>query len=283
VTQGLISLFHYLFFGLTIMEEDLIVYLWTNIVYTTLPLLPLSFTFFWKVTTLHGTVSFLKSAQCLKKCMQQNRINNNDVNKSDFRLDYNHNHNLNEPEKTSHSSNKQNEIIQMEPLKKVYHQQHQTDFDGESTKLTITQQIDDEVSIEHRSHLNQDDYSQINNLSSIDSLLADIAFKDNKNNKLLNKYPLFVMNSDKCCCNDYFGLFKVWRKIKFYLRIVGIILFNRNIITKDLDVDILNAPFIYYTNFFIGLGIITVFNSIFKFNLNPSEGGGAFKIEMDSN
>ncbi len=96
-------------------------------------------------------------------------------------------------------------------------------------------------------NLNQDDLSQINDLSSIDSLLAAMP-----------------MSKKKINTESYFS--KLRKNFLFYLKIIDIILFNRVSPDKILnDSDIQNASFIYFTNFLIGLGIITVY-SILLFN-----------------
>ena len=95
-------------------------------------------------------------------------------------------------------------------------------------------------------NLNQDDLSQINDLSSIDSLLAAMPMSKKKINN-----------------ESYFS--KLKNNFLFYLKIIDIILFNRVSPDKILnDSDIQNASFIYFTNFLIGLGIITV-NAFFFF------------------
>ena len=81
-------------------------------------------------------------------------------------------------------------------------------------------------------NLNQDDLSQINDLSSIDSLLAAMPMSKKKINN-----------------ESYFS--KLKNNFLFYLKIIDIILFNRVSPDKILnDSDIQNASFIYFTNFF---------------------------------
>jgi hypothetical protein len=46
-----------------------------SISYLILPLLPVSFTLFWKISTLHGTFTYLKSLKCLKKIMLNTNLN----------------------------------------------------------------------------------------------------------------------------------------------------------------------------------------------------------------
>lgn len=181
-----------------------------NLSYVVLPLLPISFTYFWKLITLQGTVYFLKTLKALKKILLNSNLQNE------------------ETEKVSKHRNRRLDT----------HQQ-QTPSSFKMTNLERSQYDENAKMLSHsEANLNQDDLSQINDLSSIDSLLAAMP-KKNINNE------------------SYFD--KLSYNLKFYFKIISIVIFNRVSPDKILnDTDIQNASFIYYTNFLIGLGIITV-------------------------
>ena len=116
----------------------------------------------------------------------------------------------------------------------------------------------DKVNIDADTNLNHDDIIEINELSSIDSLLIQMPI-----DKILKKKE------------GYFS--KARKNLRFYFKVLKAIIFNINPIeiesTKksaasvDID-DVQNASFIYYSNFLIGLGIITV--SYFYLSLSLS-------------
>ena len=173
-----------------------------NLSYVILPLLPISFTYFWKLTTLYGTVCFLKTLKTLKKIL----LNSNLSNETDKFIKP-RTRKLTDPSSS-----------------------FKVKCDDENVKILS----------QSEANLNQDDLSQINDLSSIDSLLAAMPMSKKKINN-----------------ESYFS--KLNKNIKFYFKIISIILFNRISPDKILnDSDIQNASFIYFTNFLIGLGIITV-------------------------
>lgn len=99
---------------------------------------------------------------------------------------------------------------------------------------------------DNHSNLSQDDLSQMNELSSIESLIAAM--------------PAMEEQPRSNPIRSYFS--RINKKIRFYFNTVHLILFNKpslmqyGQVTEDLDVQ--NASFIYYSNFLIGLGIITV-------------------------
>ena len=173
-----------------------------------LPLLPISFTLFWQISTLHGTVSLLKSLKCLKKILLNNNLKSDNESKEPKRFKY-----------AKYSKIElENEIID-----------ERVNFTNSNLKLS------------------HDDLSQINELSSIDSLI-NYTLAPTENTKLSKRV------------SNYFA--KLKKKAKFYLRTVDLILFSKPILAiddqVDNDLDIQNASFIYYSNFLIGLGIITV-------------------------
>jgi hypothetical protein len=89
----------------------------------------------------------------------------------------------------------------------------------------------------------------MNELSSIESLIAAM--------------PILEEQPKANPVRSYFS--RVNKKIRFYFNTVHLILFNKpslmryGQVTEDLDVQ--NASFIYYSNFLIGLGIVTVNNA----------------------
>lgn len=118
--------------------------------------------------------------------------------------------------------------------------------DGTNNECLITdKQLDMNIS--------QGDLSQINELSSIESLISAIPDVDERHRRLKGRSSLRL----------YFA--KLKRRVKFYFDTVNLILFNKPSLTHHggNDLDVQNASFIYYSNFLIGLGIITVSNLIF--------------------
>jgi len=125
---------------------------------------------------------------------------------------------------------------------------------------TINIDASDEPFVETpRLNLSQDDLSQINELSSIESLIAAIPVEVCQ--------PTDNMNNHRCNpIGTHFS--KIYRKIKFYLKTVDLILFNKPSLRNDgqvnNDLDVQNASFIFYSNFLFGLGIITNFACVDK-------------------
>jgi len=208
-------------FKQTLMENKFKKLFLINLSYVVLPLLPISFTYFWKITTLYGTVCLLKTLKTLKKILLNTNSNSdqlllaNNTETDKLLLDK-------QVFPTSSSS------IKLNDLKNNNNQDHETQSEA---------------------NLNQDDLSQINDLSSIDSLLAAMP-----------------MSKKKINAESYLSKFK--KNLIFYFKIIAIILFNNVPLASNdkilNDTDLQNASFIYFTNFLIGLGIITNFSCIDK-------------------
>ncbi len=219
--QMMVSSFYYLMFKQTLMENKFRKLFLINLSYVVLPLLPISFTYFWKITTLYGTVCLLKTLKTLKKILLNTNSNSdqlllaNNTETDKLLLDK-------QVFPTSSSS------IKLNDLKNNNNQDHETQSEA---------------------NLNQDDLSQINDLSSIDSLLAAMP-----------------MSKKKINAESYLSKFK--KNLIFYFKIIAIILFNNVPLASNdkilNDTDLQNASFIYFTNFLIGLGIITNFSCIDK-------------------
>ena len=252
------------------MENNFNKIFWTNIVNVLLPLLPISFTLFWKLTILHGTVCFLKTYKCLKKVI----LNSNPSALSELTYAQTKSNKMATSE-SAHQHHTTNETCCHTEERLELLEPKTRSCDGrESNKLSATtgdakpssslmtnsasncNQLNVDVESMYNgndrslnnvlieTNLNQDDISEINDLSSIDSLLAQM--------------PASAILSKK---ENYFS--KLKRNVRFYFKIVRSILFNRcessSSKHKPTDFeDLQNAPFIYYSNFLVGLGIITV-------------------------
>lgn len=214
VLQILISLTYYILLHDTFVEINKTepIYL-TNISYAILPLFPVSFTLFWNISTLHGTVTLLKSLKCLKKLLLNTTLNS---------------------EKAERKKSKKSKYAK-------YLKKNSEDLGTETNECLIMNHS--------TNNLSHDDLSQINELSSIESLIAAMPI------------PQEDLTTEKQnCLSQYF--FKVNKKIRFYFQTINLILFNKPSLNADghteNDLDVQNASFIYYSNFLIGLGIITV-------------------------
>lgn len=70
--QTLVSCFYYFIFRESFMLNAFNRTFWANLSYVIVPLLPVSFTIFWKSTMLYGTICFLKMERYLKKLVSTN-------------------------------------------------------------------------------------------------------------------------------------------------------------------------------------------------------------------
>jgi hypothetical protein len=91
-----------------------------------------------------------------------------------------------------------------------------------------------------RKFIDEENISCINDLSSIESLFDSLPFDDNNNAKVSDSFFM-----------------KYVREAQFYFKIIRAIILNDNL-QVILDEDCRNAKFIYFSNFLVGLGIITV-------------------------
>jgi hypothetical protein len=244
---------------------------WSNF-YVVIPLLPISFTIFWKLTTLHGTIYFLKTLTCLKKIVSNPIDDNDSINKFKkddiFLTKYRKKIKRNSTTKTNSSkrcllhdelkliSNTTNTDETRLNNDEIYNtNDKKVELSSERSSLNSA---DIDITLLNRDHLknenipdnlidnNPADISQINELSSIESLLAQVP----------------IENKSKFAIKHNF-LRKFLRNIQFHFSILrSIIFFSYNDNQKDPDIQ--NAPFIYYSNFLIGLGIITSFSCIDK-------------------
>ena len=181
----------------------------TNLSYVILPLLPISFTCFWKMITFHGTVCFLKTSKFLRKLL----LNNNKNEESCSEI-------LDRIKTVQCSKNRKDSKTRIEE----YLMKSARNKNSKTSDIV----------------LDEEELLQINEISSIHSLLAVMPLneKDHKNDSYL---------------------VKIFKNLKFYLKILKIILNDENLMDQTLhDLDLRNAGFVYYSNFFIGLGIITV-------------------------
>jgi hypothetical protein len=108
--------------------------------------------------------------------------------------------------------------------------------------------------------LNEENISCINDISSINSLLDSMPFDENYTHFKKNR---FILNN---LINNKFV-----REIQFYFKILRAIIFNSS--KKVIfDEDCRDASFIYFSNFLVGLGIITVsvisFKRLFKLRVS---------------
>lgn len=229
---------------------------WTSLSYAIMPLLPVSFTLFWKLTTLHGTVCLIKMIKCLKKLVSsttRTSVFNDQNQKSDKKSLGNKKSSLNKGDRElTRSLLDENQVKEME------------NFD--------TSAMDNS----HNKY-NDSNISDLNELSTIRSLLDSLPFNDdeivysddlNNSEKLTNKDQFYTVRNKlyegknrRNFIVNYF--FKLWKNIKFYFKIIRLISSLssksfKNYINKLNDNDLMNAPFIYYSNFLIGLGTITV-------------------------
>ena len=260
--QTFVSCFYYLFFRQSLLENKFNKTFWTNLSYVVLPLLPVAYTIFWQITSLHGTVVLLKMKKCLDRLVHTSSSDKNDLcsNEKKYHLllrkksatgkklvltrkPTNRNSTLkinkvNENTSTNHRLNNNlsrkshvadNEILE---LSNIDNDEYESD---ESEHMLVNN---------FRRIISEDDISCINDLSSIDSLFDSLPFDENTNSK----------------AND--NIFtRHFRELQFYIKIVRAIVFNDN---KKIifDEDCRNAKFIYFSNFLVGLGIITVNKTI---------------------
>lgn len=270
--QILISSFYYLFFRQSsLMDNKLNQTYWSNF-YVVIPLLPISFTIFWKSTTLHGTIYFLKTLSCLKKIVSNPNDDNGSINKFKqddlFLTKYRKKLKRNSTVKTNNSKrcllhDESKLILNKKNNDETYSNNDNTNNTNDlkielNSDPSSLNSAEIDITLLNRDHLtnvnstnnldenNPPDISQINELSSIESLLAQVPF-ENKT-KFAIKHNL---------------LRKFWRNIKFHLKIFRSIIFSSSN-DNQKDPDIQNAPFIYYSNFLIGLGIITSFSCVDK-------------------
>lgn len=226
VIQLLVSFFYYFMFRASLTESKFKKLFLINLSYVVLPLLPISFTYFWKFTTLHGTVCFLKTLKALKKILLNSNLPSNE----------------DATEKSKSSKNRRlasDALLHPNPTQSSFKVNNLERSQYDETAKMLSQS---------EANLNQDDLSQINDLSSIDSLLA-------------------AMPKKKINNESYWA--KLSYNLKFYFKIISIVLFNRVSPDKILnDSDIQNASFIYFTNFLVGLGIITVIKYLLNVWLN---------------
>jgi hypothetical protein len=246
---------------------------WSNF-YVVVPLLPISFTIFWKLTTLHGTIYFLKTLTCLKKIVSNpiddnssiNKFRNDDIFLTKYRKKLKRNSTiktnnskrclLHDELKLSSNTTNNNETY----LNNDNNNNNPTDIKIEvNSDPSSLNSAEIDITLLNRDHLtnvnstnnlddnNPTDISQINELSSIESLLAQVPLE----------------NKTKFAIKHNF-IRKFWRNIKFHIRIFRSIIFSSYNNDNQIDADIQNAPFIYYSNFLIGLGIITSFSCVDK-------------------
>jgi hypothetical protein len=151
---------------------------------------------------------------------------------------------------------------------------------GHEDAATTARLLEESLHHRHNSNefddeLNRDDLSQINDLSSIDSLLASIPFSKPTNNtnsgceiEKNTSSQNFDMNeggnggggggSINLKKENFFV--RLWKNFRFSFAIIKMILFDKRLLNRRQcdDLDMQNAAFIFYSNFLIGLGIITV-------------------------
>ena len=151
---------------------------------------------------------------------------------------------------TTHLNNEQTELIKKNSNKKTKKKSSYVKYSKTNETLEHTNTTASDCMLpENHSNLSKDDLSQINDLSSIESLIAAMPLSTfEENSRKTNRVRAYFARINK--------------KIKFYFKTINLILFNKPSLTHDgqvtEDLDVQNASFIYYSNFLIGLGIITV-------------------------
>jgi hypothetical protein len=253
------------------MENNFNKTFWTNLSYVVLPLLPVAYTIFWQITSLHGTVVLLKMKKCLDRLVRTTS-DKNDLNSNQKKyLLMRKKSTLNKFSvfKRGKSTTAKSSTLRVNVTKEgslnptaasagpvTHHDRQNRDLtDQEILELSnIDNDENESDESEHmlvnnsRKFMGEDNISCINDLSSIDSLFDSLPFDDNTNSAKLSDN--FIM--------------KYAREAKFYFKIVRAIVLNNFGQTMFDDEDCRNANFIYFSNFLVGLGIITVNILLFK-------------------
>lgn len=217
VIQTCVSCFYYLFFRQSIIEPKFHKTYWTSLSYVVLPLLPVAFTVFWQITSLHGTVALLKIRKCLGQLVTSTNETNSNENRKRRRSERH-----DETTRSLWMSNRNDISNDMDASNDGSH------MNGVGNAL---------LSPSMNRYSDMDNLSsRMNDIPSLQSLFESLAFDDP--NAHSHRDSFFV---------------RYWRGIQFYVKIVRAIFFN-----ESLDEDSRNANFIFYSNFLVGLGIITV-------------------------
>ena len=245
-------MFYYLFFRNSSVEINFKNSFTASLSYVILPLLPVSFTFFWKFITLSGTISFLKMVKCLRKIISLNEqegkhdsaeyksrlsLKRDSILKIERSLDIN---------KSKRYKKEANDILEHDEDEEVKEEEPKSSLNlnlgtaiytknGENLDKTETSLIRS-----NKENLNADVMSELIELTSIESLLATVPFDNIKSSK------------ENC-------FIKFFKRLEFYFKMTKSILFLNDYDFMN-DPDLRNASFVYYSNFMVGLGIITVCN-----------------------
>ena len=208
-------------------------------------MLPVSFTFFWRIVNLTGTIGFLKMVKCLKKIIlteesshqqvKTNRRKKSSIHKIERSLEKSK-----KPQRDDYNENidtRENVTLNC-PGSVVYSNVDNINITMNESLLNSPNDYYQEKNEVSFSELKESDRISLEILSSIESLLATIPFDKIKSSK-----------------ENFFK--KLWKRIVFYFKITeGIFFPNRNRFLNDPDLR--NAFFAYHSNFLLELGTITV-------------------------
>jgi len=208
-------------------------------------MLPVSFTFFWRLVNLTGTIGFLKMVKCLKKIIlteessqqkaKTNRRKKSSIHKIERSLEKSKKAKFNDYNENIETQENTNLNC---PGSVVYSNIDNINITMNESLLSNTDNNNQERKEVRLLDSNETDRLSLEILSSIESLLATIPFEQIKSSK------------------ENF-LKKLWKRIVFYLKITeGIFFPNRNRFLNDADLR--NSFFAYHSNFLLELGTITV-------------------------
>lgn len=251
---------------------------WTDLCYVLVPLLPVGFTFFWKMSTLHGTVCFLKMEKRIKKFIStSNSRNDSKLNEALFH----HYHHQNEKKLHFPSSDHPQNI----PLLNTAAAAAAAAASSNRRRLSSTLKKNDEdvmmsgITINSNVKLRNASLSSNEEaeLASIIASMEEFKHQDEDDECMIggggvgggggggggNFVDLEAAVWMQSRPRRFFSIRRIVKPLMFYFKISKMIIFNSCIDESrndDLSSDdnLKNASFIYYSNFLIGLGIITV-------------------------
>lgn len=277
------SSFYYLFFRDSLFEttKKFTRTFLIDLAYVIVPLLPVGFTLFWRLSTLHGTVCFLKMEKRIKKFLNSSSSSANCRNDSklDEALFHRHHHHQKEECDKQPQTNSPLHSDHNVPLlnddgggeKTPHHHHHRR-----RTSSTLKRDVDPETGLGASSGGGEKRNSSLSsNDAELASIIASIEEFQQQDNDACEldisgagaaeaavDAAVAPGNSRSSPSRPFFSLKRIVKPMKFYLKVSKMILLNDFSYDVDPncsgDDNLRNAAFIYYSNFLIGLGIITV-------------------------
>ena len=244
---------------------------YASVCYVLLPLLPVAFTLFWQVAILHGTIHFIRTMQSLGKLMSSlgaNKRRTSNMSKGAAAA-------MRRGSQWLHRSDEHLGDIELADLSQ--HQQHQQQQQADESSAML---IGGDTRRQSRSRYDEVDEAgaALNELSSIESLLVGMPLLDggadalfaagaaaNEATAAAGRFATasgvgFGSGQRRAPRYAFHSTLAKWRSsLAFQWHVLKSVLWQSHAHGSTAADDTThNAAFVYYSNFLIGLGIITV-------------------------